>query len=313
MPSELSYPIHLAVSSPNTRRQTGLICPHVHTGKIPDWGFVEIGDGMAVSAPPFCFFQMAGELPLGKLIALGLEFCGTYSLSVKGERRREYANVSGGGGGNRGGGGGGDGNGNGGGGGNRGLDGPGQNSDGADKTIYNHPRLTNTKELKAFTSRMKGVGGQKKASKALMYIADGAASPMETILFVLLTLPYKYGGYGFPAPELNRRINFGRGAKQRANKAYYVCDFYWPEAGLAVEYDSNLHHTGADRIAEDSKRRTDLSALGIYVVTATNEQIRSIDEFERLARLIAKRLGKQLRYKNPEFLRAQRELRDFLL
>ena len=79
------------------------------------------------------------------------------------------------------------------------------------------------------------------------------------------------------------------------------------------EYDSDFYHTGANRIAADSKRRLDLAALGINVITVTGGQIRNVSEFENLARLITKTLGKRLRYKMPEFLKAQRELRGLLL
>ena len=117
----------------------------------------------------------------------------------------------------------------------------------------------------------------------------------------------------YPQPKLNKRIDHGKAAGKRSNKAYHRCDLFWPEAKLAVEYDSDEYHTGADRIAEDSKKRVDLGALGIDVVTVTSGQIQSAVEFERLARLIAKKLGKKLRYKNPQFLKAQRELRKLLL
>ncbi|MCL1896470.1 MAG: endonuclease domain-containing protein [Clostridiales bacterium] len=282
MPSELPYPIILLVGNQNAKRKSRLFQTRVYTGEPPVGCFTNIDEGLAVSTPPFCFFQMACELPLVKLIELGFELCGTYSLPVS----RKHGNVQ-------------------------------NNEDGiAKQTSYKHPQLTNTKAIKNFTSRMEGVSGQKKACRALRYIADGSGSPMETILFMLLTLPQKLGGYGLPTPELNKRIDTPYAAKNSAVpvKEYYVCDLFWPEAKLAVEYDNDLYHTGADRIAKDSNKRLDLKARGITVITVTNIQIRSAIGFDRIAKTIAGALHKRLQYANSQqFQKAKRELRRILL
>jgi len=224
---------------------------------------------------------MADELPLIKLIELGLELCGTYSLPIKDEYK------------------------------------PGvERAEAIDHTTYNHPPLTSAKALKAFLNRMKGVNGQKKAQRALRYITNGSGSPMETILFMLLTLPHKLGGYGLPLPELNKRIDPGKAARHRligSGKTYYKCDIFWPKANLAVEYDSKTYHTNEERIIEDAKRRRELDAIGIRVETVTSNQILSITEFEIVARQIARKLGIQLRYSNPQHKEEQHELRRMLL
>ena len=274
MPSGLSYPISFIVGSKNAKRESALVRSRAYTGPTPDGCFISIGDRVSVSSPSFCFFQMAGELPLLKLIELGYELCGTYSLSINSEYSPELEVT--------------------------------------DKTIYGHPRLTDTRALNAFVTRMKGISGHEKTCRALRYIADGSASPMETILVMLLTLPYKLGGYGLPMPELNKRIDLKKAIKQNVGKAYYICDIFWPDANLVIEYDSDFYHTGADRIASDSKKRLDLAAQGITVVTVTWKQIRNIAEFDILAKLIAGKLHRRLRYMNPQFSKAQRELRNTL-
>ena len=280
MPPGLSYPINLLVGSQNIKWKSEVFRPRVHTGPVPDRCFIGIGDEMAVSSPQLCFFQMAAELPLAKLIELGCELCSTYSLPAISEQGNEQE--------------------------------PGV----VDKTLYSLPQLTNTKALKALTARMAGVNGQKNAARALRYVADGSASPMETILFLFLTLPHKIGGYGLPVPELNKRIDLGgliRQGSQRAGKAFYKCDLFWADANVAIEYDSDLYHTGADRIANDSKRRFDLDALGIDVITVTRSQIRNAVEFDGMVKRIAKKLGRRLRYTNPDFPKARHELRRLLL
>jgi len=281
VPTGLSNPINIMVGSKTIRRKSTIYRPCVYTGPTPDWSFVSVGNGMAVSAPPFCFFQMAGVLPLVKLIQLGFELCGSYSLPIEDDYRpwaedEETAEKP------------------------------------AEKTIYDHPRLTDTKALKAFVSRMEGVSGQKKASRALRYIADGSASPMETVLAMLLTLPYKLGGYGLPMPELNKRVENKKPVMRRRDKKYYVCDLLWPKENIAIEYDSESFHANFESMKADSDRRLDLVALGINPLNVTSRLVKDIVAFDYFAKTLARELGKRLRYKEPEFLKARRELRKIL-
>ena len=312
-PPGLSFPVNLMVDNPNARRQSRAVLSHVYSTPIPPWCFTRIGDGLYVSSPSFCFFQMAEELPFIKLIELGIELCGTYSLPVKDEQGSGKSDSGSSGKSRSGSSGKSSGNGS------KSND-SGSKSESesfpdpkaTDKTLYNCPPLTNTKELKAFATRMEGVNGYKNICRALRFIADGSASPMETKVFLFLTLPYKLGGYGLPKPEMNRRVETGRAATQKFGKAFYKCDFFWPEANLVVEYDSDSYHTGPKRIEDDSIKRFDLNALGIETITLTRGQIQSASEFEKVAKLIAKRIGKRLCNKDPQFAKAQKELRRAL-
>ena len=182
----------------------------------------------------------------------------------------------------------------------------------SDKTsnddLYNLPPLTNTRELKAFTLKAEGMIGQKKVVRALRYIVDGSASPMETKLAMLLTLPYRLGGYELPAPELNKKIDIEKVTSRRSGKSYYKCDFFWNEAKLAFEYDSYEHHTDKKNMISDSEKRQDLAALGINVISVTNSQIQNLSKLDGLAELIAKKMKKRFRYDSNQFYMAQRKL-----
>jgi len=230
---------------------------------------------------------MAADLPLLKLIELGYELCGSYSLPVgKSVNLNPVSKV----------------------------DGSFSEAElkAAAQRQYNKASLTNIKELRNFAPRMKGAKGYKNAKRALQYIINGSASPMETILVMMLTLPHKLGGYGLPNPEMNKRIEIGKAAKHRPDRAFYKCDLIWEKAAVAVEYDSDMFHTGADRIAGDSMKRFDMSVLGIEPISLTIRQIQNAVEFDVFAKLIAARLGKQLRFRSRQYLAAQRELRALL-
>lgn len=172
--------------------------------------------------------------------------------------------------------------------------------------------LTTVERLRAFTENVGSVHGRKKAARALQYVMGDSASPRETALAMLLCLPYRLGGYGIEAPRLNCRIDLGRRERRIAGRKYLVCDLYWPSVKLDVEYDGGVH-AEAERMAKDSMRRDALVSMGVTVVSVTKWQLDRSGELNGIAHLIAERLGKQLRYKDPGFTRAHMRLHKELL
>lgn len=173
--------------------------------------------------------------------------------------------------------------------------------------------LTTHKKLTTFITRAEGFHGRKQALRALQYVSENAASPQETLLVMLLCLPYRLGGYGLEPPSLNYRIDLSTKASTIAGKKYLVCDLYWPRAKVAVEYDSDAFHTGPKRIAQDSERRAALATMGITVITVTRKQLRSSKELHAVAHLLADHVGKPLQYKDPTFTQARLKLRAAIL
>jgi len=179
--------------------------------------------------------------------------------------------------------------------------------------FYNRKQLTNTKKLLEFLESMPSIRGYSKAYRALLYIQDGSASPMETKLAMFMVLPYMLGGFGFTKPELNKRINLTKNTRKFFQQDYYVCDLFWPDKKVAVEYDSDQNHTGSERIARDSKRRNALATMGIQVVSVTRQQLYNRAELENAARTVAKHSKRRLFSKKNNFIAAHRELRIQLL
>jgi len=182
----------------------------------------------------------------------------------------------------------------------------------SERGFYNRQPLINAEKLEAFIASMPGVKGHKKALRALRYILNDAASPMETKLSILLTLPYQLGGFGLIMPELNSRIIPSKTIRKSTSKAFYACDLYWPDYALAVEYDSDQYHTGSERIADDAKRKNALASLGVMVITITKQQIYSPLELEKTAKLLARNMEKRLLYNKQSFALAHHELRKQL-
>ena len=171
--------------------------------------------------------------------------------------------------------------------------------------------LTTCVALRGYVDKARGMRGSKKARQALAFVAEGSASPMETALAMLLCLPRAQGGYGLPLPLLNHEVVL-RSARKTAWKKTYCCDLFWPEGSLAVEYDSDMFHTGSKRIAHDSKRRNALLSAGIAVVTVTTAQIKDAREIDEIAVVLSQALGRRARTSMKGLMTRRHELRRLL-
>ena len=181
-----------------------------------------------------------------------------------------------------------------------------------DRGFYYRKQLTSINRIGKFLANMPGAKGCQKAKRALRYLNENSASPMETKLSILLTLPYLLGGFGLIAPELNSRITPSKTERISTSKNFYTCDLFWPEYNLAAEYDSVQHHTGSNHINSDAKKKNSLILMGVTVITVTKQQLYRTRELEKVARILATRMGKRLRFKKNSFYKTHRELRKQL-
>jgi very-short-patch-repair endonuclease len=281
----LSGPLHVLVCSDGSRKVNQSLRCHISSRSFPNSSFLRMGSDLIVSSPELCFLQMAEELSLVELVSLGYEFCGSYRM--KGDCVTDR--------------------------------------DEDDQGFRKDLPLTCINSLKTYIEKAAGVNGYKNAKRALCFIMDGSASPMETVLAILLTLPYKLGGYGLPKPMLNYRVDVPGSVREPADKSpvliivkqkgkitglhkdmsvgntKYYCDLYWPDKKVDVEYDSDIYHTGSDRIAKDAIRRNALMSVGVKVVTVSRGQIMDAAKLREVAELLSKQLGKRLQRPEKEF------------
>lgn len=162
-------------------------------------------------------------------------------------------------------------------------------------------------------SRAGSVRGVKTARTILPHIMKGSASPRESTLAELITLPYLRGGSNFEHPTMNAVIPIPKRDQWATDCRSLRCDLLWPDKRVAVEYDSTLCHTGAERIAEDVSRRNALEALGFIVVTATWKQVTSYQEYNRFVRALSKHLDTRIRPSCSDYPARQFALRSELL
>lgn len=169
--------------------------------------------------------------------------------------------------------------------------------------------LTNTVRMRSYIGRLPRIAGTVRACKALDFVADGAASPPEAKVAMCLCLPTNRGGYALEKPRLNHVWTLSPTAASEAGRQTCRFDLYWPSANLCLEYNSDMWHTGPERIARDAKRTNALINDGVTVITVTREQLYSVKLFDDVAHIVARRLGRRLRIRRSDFAVCREALR----
>ncbi|MCI1666339.1 MAG: hypothetical protein LKI25_08295 [Atopobiaceae bacterium] len=181
------------------------------------------------------------------------------------------------------------------------------------RSLSQRPPLMTPDSLKKTLLETSSFNGKPKARRAVSHILANSASPRETAVAMLLSLPKRLGGYGLPQPTLNPWFR-GIGRED----GWRSCDIFWNNpmnglAGLDLEYESDMFHTGADRIAADSRRRAQLRESGIEVITLTNEQLKCKHDLDCVVGVIRKVLGIYDRSPSYDHAERNRVLRERIL
>ena len=250
-------PLEVLVSSRLEIRHNEQLSTRLVERPLPENSFYEIERDLFVCSPEFIFLLAATMVPLRSLIALGCELCGTYSLFSK------------------------------------------------TSSAIRRPEITDVASIRNYLNQMPGMHGIKLAKQALGCVRDGSASPRETDVYMQFCLRPKYGSFGFGGVELNHTFDlddFPR-AKAITSLKKITPDLYWPKHKVAIEYESTENHgayassrdllsINRRKLASDSTRRRTYEAMGIFVLTVTDSEFCSMNDVERIAKLLARRMNK---------------------
>lgn len=173
--------------------------------------------------------------------------------------------------------------------------------------------LTSSEKIASYLDRAEGIRGVKATRAILPHILDRSASPRESTLAELLTLPYVRGGSKIEHPEMNGVVPIPSQNDWATHHSSFRCDLLWRDKGIAIEYDSTLCHTGSERIANDASRRNILESLGLTVMTATWRQVTNYQEYNRFVRILSSHLGVRVRPTCLDYSTKQFALRRELL
>jgi len=161
--------------------------------------------------------------------------------------------------------------------------------------------ITTKHKLKTFLGKVSGYHGHKKAIRAVKYIEDGSASIMESIVYMILTLPHALGGYGLEDAVFNYEIRLNGEAGKRLGQKRCFADLYYKQAKLAVEYDSFTYHNSPSDQGKDMMRAETLDRQGIKVMRLSTIQLYNRDACEDFACNLASHLGKRIQIRTKRF------------
>lgn len=159
----------------------------------------------------------------------------------------------------------------------------------ADRGFVTAKRLTSVAKLRAFISRFPDAYARAKALRALAWVADGAASPLETATGMILHLPMKYGGYGLPVHAFNRKVPLSKEARCLAGRMYCKLDLSWGDVKYDLEVQGKYDHS--NQLDSDSKRELALKHDGYRYDPITYAQITSPFDMAVIAKRVAREIG----------------------
>lgn len=154
--------------------------------------------------------------------------------------------------------------------------------------VHGRELLTSKQKLGHYLRKCQGQRGYSEAVKALARICEGSASPQETKLALLLSLPKKQGGYGFPQPAMNHKVVYTAQEQRIYEKHHVVLDLYWPQWKLGIEYDGREYHGDSDAITHDREKSSEMATRQIEVIRVDRNQTRTPKDIYVLAKKIGR-------------------------
>ena len=129
-------------------------------------------------------------------------------------------------------------------------------------TTYHARRLMTTKSLNAVIAQLDGTSNRTRAAEVAGLLYEGSASPMETAIALLLTLPANLGGMGLPHAELNTPVDVSKWHGTLSDRDTVTPDMQWRALRVAIEYDSAEFHErlGPSRLEKDARRANILTS-----------------------------------------------------
>lgn len=174
--------------------------------------------------------------------------------------------------------------------------------------------ITSVNALQTYLEGANGCYGANKARNALRWVIDGARSPLEAEVAMLVALPVRLGGYGFKKPLINYQLDakkFDSQTLDRADRSYYEIDLYWKDAHVGLEYDG-VPHYDRDQVRSDKRRLNSLLANGERILVVMYDQLVEKENRETLMNQLAKLLHVPLRKASKEDTEARDALNGLL-
>lgn len=163
----------------------------------------------------------------------------------------------------------------------------------ANSVTENLPSFTSVEDMRALLVEPSHWRGAKLLFEALGYARNGSRSPMETCLWIVLTMPRSYGLYGLGSAKFNVAVVPSVAQRSMMRHKTLTPDIYWEALRTAVEYQGDGEHSTRSARAEDNRRLNDYLVCGIRAHFVCFEDVRTPRAFDRLALEIARSMEVQ--------------------
>lgn len=254
-------PLHVLVASQGEAYHTKLVHRSLCSQEVPAGSFMKVAEGVLVPSWPLYFTLRCRGQRLSDSLKLGMELCGSFTHLLPGnESTPIFTRVA--------------------------------NTRGPLVSSWNNecvaPAMTKS-QLITFLNAARRVKGARLARAAGRLMLDGSASPCETILGLMASLPCRLGGYGFRDVELNPSREVPRRLRHLTHFDTFHPDCYLVDLDTDLEFASAEHHSGRTAMNRDAIRRNDIQAVGTEVKDVTWEVLSHFDSLEILfAQLLKK-------------------------
>ena len=172
--------------------------------------------------------------------------------------------------------------------------------------------ITTKQNLVKFLEKTSGHRGHRKAMRAVKYIENGSASIMESLAFMILTLPSNLGGYGLNGAAFGYKFRLSDEERMQLLQNYCIVDMYYKHAKVAVEYDSFTHHSSPAEQGKDAIRAETLRKHGITVMHLSTIQLYNNVACRDFARSLSAKINKRIRMQSSKYDEMNGLLRELL-
>ena len=299
-------PLELAVFGSSRKFHRKKCVARTLSRSLPEHSLIRIDAGLHMVCPELIVVQMASRMSEVSLAQLIMELCGTYSPGpFEGADESDAAKPRA-----------------------SKLDADDWDDDiwdadgwavdgrGDDECAFEIDPVTTIERIRWYARHVRARGAAPKLRRALELAMEGSASPSETVVALMLSLPREKGGYGFRRPSLNARLDVKPVERGNVGQEVYFLDAFWQDAFADVEYESASFHLDpfvasalvavragepveVDGIDEwrqefiskgdaDRKRLRELQYLGIQVIPVTAFDIKNVGRMDQVARALAR-------------------------
>ena len=173
------------------------------------------------------------------------------------------------------------------------------------------PERYRAEDLVEFCELFRSHRGVRRALRIARRVRDGARSPMETALAIMVVAKRSQGGLGYCKIELNHRIDIPASFKHLTRAEYCEIDLFAPVVNGGLEYNGS-DHLSRERSSRDAERLAVLTAMGYKIVILTGTQFANQLQMHRALNNVATLLG-IVCDRSEEYQKLQNELRTFVI